>query len=394
MISKKRVWLVGVLIMLFACGSFAYATEELRDILQPGDRSGDSGAAIYTPTFSGRDSDPLPPPTPLHPLSASQTIYIYVQLRQPPWLPPPPIMNSEHSCSPALIQIKIDTLITGAEKYNVYRDTLPMFYNTHYDSTNNLIGSTASRYFDDYFTDPLWYDIGSKGVCDPAVNYFYIATALDSTAGGWTESQRPSPCSGEFDFRLYEGWNWISYALDINVRDGAVFASRIPGATRLETWDNESQFWSIVARWTIFPPPAHWVSEDSVDVLYPYRVYIPTLEDTIFTMAIPGRVPVEDPHFTLKRGNNLISLPYRQQRLSLITTGEDLGEDIGNPPADRITTWDAENQMLRIVARWILFPPPAHWVNGSGEWARVRPGYPYMVHCTADREEPWPPIAR
>ncbi len=397
MLSKRSVWLVGGILLLLIFSSFLLAVEsdEIRAILRDGRGTGSSGDASFTPLSSGRESVPLPP-TPLHPLSASQTIYIYVILTQPEWLPPPPHRISEHSCEPPLMEIKLDSLITGAERYNIYRDTLPMFYREHYDSTHNLIGHTTTRYFDDFFSDPLWYLIGSRGVCDPAINYYYIVTSLDSLGGGvWTESQRPSNCAGEFDFRLYEGINWISYALDIGVSDAGVFADRIPGAKRLDTWDNTAQVWRIIARWSVFPPPGQWDSYDTVAVSYPYRVFIPSLEDTIFTLAIPGLVPVEDPHFWLKRGYNFVTLPFRQQRSSGIVTGADLGADIGRPPADRIVTWDAENKVLRIVARWSVFPPPGGWESGPGHWGEhVRPGYPYMVYCTEDGVEPWPPIAR
>ena len=203
MLNRRRVWLVGAIVMLFLLSSVIYAVEGngIRSILNEGTETNSSdGSSSYLPLSSGRESSPLPP-SPMHPLSASQIIYIYVRLHQPPWLPPPPIRISEHNCAPALMEVKLDSVISGASRYNIYRDTLPMFYAAHYDSSHNLIGDTRSRYFDDYFTDALWYPIGSKGVCDPNINYFYIATTVTADSSGvpLTESARPSNCAGELE---------------------------------------------------------------------------------------------------------------------------------------------------------------------------------------------------
>ena len=406
--SKRRVWLVGMVLLLFLAGVSAGADNpQLQGSPAPPARDAQLSVPSHStssgsPTSSTSSADisssdrrsatPLPE-VPGHTTAASQIVYIYVQLIQPIWLNPPPIRISEHSCSPALVQIKLDSLITGADRYNIYRDTLPMFTVDQFDSAHNLIGYTTTRYFDDNFSDPLWIPIGSRGVCDPRINYYYVATTIDSISGGFTESRRPSNCVGEFDYRLYNKVNWIPYALDIGIRDAGAFASRIGGATRLEKFDNITQSWIIIARWVTFPPPARWVSSDTVSPGYAYRVSGTTITDSLLTLAIPGLVP-EDRHYTLKRGRNLILLPFRERRIANIRTGAELGMDIGYPPAIRITTWDGQNQVEQIVARWSTFPPPARWVSGSGQWGYVRAGYPYNVICTADRSEPWPPVAR
>ncbi|MGB9561660.1 MAG: hypothetical protein ACPL6C_02495, partial [bacterium] len=244
---------------------------------------------------------------------------------------------------------------------------------------------------DDNFSDPLWIPIGSKGVCDPNVNYYYVATTIDSISGGYTESRRPSNCVGEFDYRVYDKLNWIPYALDIGIRDAAAFASRIGGATRLEKYNNNIQSWQTIARWVTFPPPPRWTSSDTVSPGYAYRLYGADITDSIVTLAVPGLVP-EDRHYTLKRGRNLILLPFREKRIANITTGAQFGADIGSP-AIKITTWDGANQMEQIVARWVTVPTP-RWVSGAAPWGNPRAGYPYMVYCSSDRTEPWPPVTR
>ena len=312
------------------------------------------------------------------------------------WLPPPGIIISGHSCSPDYLEIKIDAFVEDITRYNIYRDTLPMFYRHHYDSTHNFIGhiETDSMYFRDYFTDTLLHPSGSNGVCNPNINYYYIATSIDIIAGTELESQRPSNCVGEFDTKLYRGINWISYALDIGVRDAGEFASLIPGTSRLNGWDNIGQVWKVIARLSGFPPPSRWLSCDTVAVSYMYQAFIPSVTESLFTLAVPGLVPSEDPHFSLKRGRNYITLPYKEQVVNRLTTGIEFGQAIGYPPANRIMAWDAENQSYQIVARYIGYPPPAHWINGSEEWSNVRPGFPYMVECIDDRWELWPPISR
>ena len=166
----------------------------------------------------------------------SRDIYIYVTLLAPVGPDPPDTVKIiSKNCGTASggqsVEFKTDLGPTGyyGDFFNVYRDTVPLFYMSQLDTTpenRNLIGRTVIRFFTDDFTgtaelpDTLWqhYWSSSKGVCDTLVNLFYTFTTVDTGAsapGGFAESSYPSWCLCEYDQPIYAHptlgtRNWLS----------------------------------------------------------------------------------------------------------------------------------------------------------------------------------------
>jgi len=278
--------------------------------------------------------------------------------------------------------------------HNVYRDTLPLFFMFHLDTTHdnhNKIGITDTRYFNDDFSDTLWphYWESSKGVEDTLVNLFYVFTSVDtgsSASDGFTETCFPSQCVCEFDQPLYThsvygSRNWISIP---NVDSRYRYASDLDslGITQVKEWNVQYQVPVLVGASL---PGFGWVLDGPLKIGHVYSVFgTHGVTPPIFSTNTPGWIPQCDSVFSLcynpiLGGRNIIMLPFRasiieniHDRAMLETSIEDVGA-VFAARLLRIDRWNGSAFIWEPIAEYIPFLDL--WTANP----HLRAGMPYRI---------------
>jgi len=424
--TRKFLGISSIFIFLFAFAGFAVAQVEIVDVrevrteapavLEHGDVApldSRSDLPILTPleaapvmrTFSGGHE-----PAPVIPGEAmdidSRDIYIYVTLLAPEGPDPPDtikIISENCNTDEEYIEFKTDLGPTGyyGDFFNVYRDTLPLFFLTQLDTTDdnrNLIGRTVIRFFTDDFTgtaelpDTLWrhYWNSSKGVCDTLVNLFYTFTTVDTGASaldGFAESRFPSQCVCEYDQPIYTHatlgtQNWLSIP---NYDENYELCSDLDGLgiTQIKEWKSATQTSSLIGS---YHPLFGWTLNNPLLIGHVYLVsgdYSDMSGDSTFQTYTPGTIPVSDSVYTLAfhpilGGRNVIMLPFRASivenitdRASLETSIEDVGS-VHSVSMTRIDIWNGSTFTWSMIAN-------DHPVFGWSANPHLRPGSVYRI---------------
>ena len=288
----------------------------------------------------------------------------------------------------------LDPWMMCFDYFNVYRDTVPLFYMSQLDTTpdnHNKIGTTDTRYFNDDFSDMLWphYLDSSKGVGDTLVNLFYVFTSVDtgpSAPGGYEESCYPSPCVCEFDQPLYTHsvlgvQNWISIPnVDYRYQNASDLESL--GINQVMEWNSEYQAPELVGAML---PGFGWVLDGPLKVGHVYNVFgTHGVTPNVFSTNTPGWIPQCDTVFDLcynptLGGRNIIMIPFRTSiieglidRATLKVSIEEAGFAYGV-------------RLLRID-RWngtaFIWEPIADYNPILHEWSanpHLRSGVPYRI---------------
>ncbi|MCD6595067.1 hypothetical protein J7L68_05255 [bacterium] len=416
----KWIYLVG----LFALWSFVLAVP-----------SGPVGTVPVSPpmttSLDGGGGD-LPPFESMADTTAN--IYIYVTLRQPegPYASGIEIESTYCAAGFEFVQIKAlqplafrDT--AEVQFYMLYRTQWAPFtwgdlnILTSYDDSMWIIdpiedwfthvdpdppyrwytyGSTRDEFGDTVWNrEDIWgTGYGTKGVCDPNVNWYYVSVAVDSTPMPVKFSPEPSSPVGEVDQWLYQGDNIVSYPVDILVRRVDSLAmvmdtiDGIPGAEEIYKWNASSQNWTRVA-YIFF---GSWNGTTPVAPGDVFRVIKTDPDSVLWQTHTPGYVPY-DADITnhslstggLPMGDNYIMMPYQEYNMLLSTNSSMYGIDyvrakdmLGDiSTATEIYRWNSSTQNWTRIAYYFFGAP-----NGN---TRVLPGLPYRVivngNCT------WPP---
>jgi hypothetical protein len=428
--TRKFLGISSIFIFLFAFAGFAVAQVEIVDVrevrteapavLEHGDVApldSRSDLPILTPleaapvmrTFSGGHE-----PAPVIPGEAmdidSRDIYIYVTLLAPEGPDPPDtikIISENCNTDDEQIEFKTDLGPTGyyGDFFNVYRDTLPLFFLTQLDTTDdnrNLIGRTVIRFFTDDFTgtaelpDTLWrhYWNSSKGVCDTLVNLFYTFTTVDTGASapdGFAESRFPSQCVCEYDQPIYAHAtlgtrNWLSIP---NYDENYEMCSDLEGlgVRKVMEWDPVTQIPLTVGDYLF---PLGWVANNPLKIGHVYQVlgdYSTMSDSSTFQTYTPGIIPALDTVYTLAYdptlgGRNVIILPFRASivenitdRASLETSVEDIGS-AWSVALMKIDVWDGSAFIWNTISEYNI--PFAMWTTNP----HLRPGNVYRIWIT------------
>lgn len=176
----------------------------------------------------------------------------------------------------------------GADFFNVYRDTFPIFFSTQVGPSNLLPDRAYAADYTDDFDDSFWpgYVGSSKGIGDTLVNLFYVVNAVD-TAG---EFMSLSNCAAEFDQGMKSSptagsVNFISIPTYDERWSNASDLSAL-GVTTVQEWHAVTQTWLTVGVEVV---SGVWSPDDPLQLSHVYRVSgadIPS--ETIFTTFNPG----------------------------------------------------------------------------------------------------------
>ena len=343
----------------------------------------------------------------------SRDIYIYVTLLAPVGPDPPDTVKIiSKNCGAGTppsgqnVEFKTDLGPTGyyGDFFNVYRDTVPLFYMSQLDTTpanRNLIGRTVIRFFTDDFTgtaelpDTLWqhYWGSSKGVCDTLVNLFYTFTTVDTGAsapGGFAESAYPSWCLCEYDQPIYAHatYGTRNFWSIPNFDDRFTMCSDLEdiGVRLIMEWNSNSQVFVPIGDyhpifgWTDGPLKVghvYLVSGDyaAMDTRAPEYEY--------FQTYTPGIIPQTDSTFTLAYdptygGRNVIMLPFKASiiegitdRISLEASIEEAGI-VYSIALKRIDIWDGTAFIWNSIA-------DEHPIFGWSGNPHLSPGKVYRI---------------
>ncbi|MCK5832165.1 hypothetical protein KAH81_00685 [bacterium] len=340
----------------------------------------------------------------------SRDIYIYVTLLAPIGPDPPDtvkIISKNCTDGNEAVEFKTDLGPTGyyGDFFNVYRDTLPLFFMTQLDTTpanRNLIGRTVIRFFTDDFEgttelpDTLWqhYEGMSKGVCDTLINLFYAFTTVDTGASapdGYSESSFPSWCMCEYDQSFYYHLTYgnTNFWSVPNADERFVNCSDLDpmGIRQIMEWDAVSQVPVVIAYkhslfgWTDAPLMVGHVYEVSGDYA---AIDARDDEYEYFQTYTPGIIPETDSVFTLAYspiygGRNIIMLPFKASivegitdRVTLEVSIEEAGSAHGIE-LKRIDVWNGSSFVWTQIAY-------EHSLFGWSENPHLRPGKVYYIY--------------
>ncbi|MGC9314645.1 MAG: hypothetical protein ACP5G4_03330 [bacterium] len=279
----------------------------------------------------------------------------------------------------------------GADFFNVYRDTFPIFFSTQVGPSNLLPDRAYTAAFTDDFDDPFWPDYvgSSKGIGDTLVNLFYVVNAVD-TAGGFMSL---SNCAGEFD----QGMKSSPTAGSVNFISIPTYDERWTNASDLsalgvstvQEWHAVTQTWLTVGVEVV---SGVWSPDDPLQLSHVYRVSgadIPS--ETIFTTFNPGFIPSTDTIYDLHSDNvfgnqNIIMLPFKAAYIDGIDDCASLEASITAAGADEILSverWNSATKTWHLVGSKL---PVGVW-SPNGE---LRPGLPYRIRVESDSPVNWP----
>lgn len=350
-----------------------------------------SGGGGSTPTAPGEAMD-----------TDSRDIYIYVTLMAPEG-PDPPDMEGITSivCTPPSQQVNFKATYNPpyhrGDYYNVYRDTLPLFFMSQLvrdpsaPGFNRLPEVTYSRFYTDNFIDTLYlrYQNSSKGVCDTLVNLFYVFTTVDtgiSAIGGYSESHYPSRCMNEYDQAMrfsatFGRGNWVSIT---SINNQYTVCSHLDsiGVNLVYDWNPATQTTRIVGR----KVGSTWIVNGALRVGKVYQFMTTSASPTLFSLFRPGILTEFDGVDTLIYnatfgGRNMVMIPFRasltdpiHNRATLETSIEDAGASFG-VALKRIERWSLATFTWTVIAN----ETPFGWTGNP----RIRPGTPYRIWITA-----------
>ncbi|HHS50966.1 MAG TPA: hypothetical protein ENN07_07620 [candidate division Zixibacteria bacterium] len=427
--NMRLIWLLNaIVIALFILASPAFTQVAVSDAMEARTETPDRPDRSDIVPLEASDDAPVmapveimpersmhdggPPPTdPGEAMSVdSRDIYIYVTLLAPLGPDPPDtveIIAKGCASGSERVEFKVDLAPTGyfGNFYNVYRDTVPMFFMSQVDTTTehgNIIGRTQTRFFTDNFLDTLYlgYLGGSKGVCDTLVNLFYVFTTVDTTESapdGYLESPRPSYCLAEYDQAVYAHptYGTTNFWSIPNFDERFEVCSDLHdlGIRQVMEWDPVNQVPVLKGLYNV--AFARWLTDGPLQVGHIYQVsgnYDAVMarpsEHEYFQTYKPGIIPTTDSVFTMVYsptfgGRNIIMLPFKASivegitnRATLVTSIQESGA-LHGIEVYRIDAWDGSAFIWNTIALKIT---PTIWnANPS-----IRPGKPIRVWLRTD----------
>lgn len=282
--------------------------------------------------------------------------------------------------------------------YQLYRDTVALFYPTQLDSNNMLPDHFYSTTLVDSFSDTLWphYWGSSKGIGDTLVNLFYVGTGIDTGTGGYGESSSPSWCLCEYDQSLkadpvHGSFNLISIPCYDERYTTSSDLSEF-GICLVQEWNPITQTWSLHGHELL---PGIWSPDMPLQVSHVYRVSGNDMEPfQLFSTFKPGIVASSDTSYTLYSSSivgdrNIIMLPFNTCYIDGINSCSTLDASIVGLGGDiyRVERWNNTTQTWSVVGFEIV---PGIW----GWDDHLRPGLPYRIWVDTDSPINWPIGAR
>ncbi len=336
-----------------------------------------------------------------------QQIYIYITLREPPGCAPPGevlIRDTRDTVNPFIYLGTNEQFPQYCDKqayFHVYRDSSAIFWMKSIDTATNRVGQTYLP----YFKDDADAELIDRALNNPDLNLFYIFTIVKPLGtSGKLESFYPSPCAGEYDFKIYNNpdktnRNLIAYCInrtDIAASDGdaSIFAQTFNKRTS-DDWVSQVSIWD--ARMQAYVAIAYhhylfgWQVFDSVEVGMPYTIEGDNVDDSSFIWPLNrgGQVP-EEIQFELWHHDdmgsyNLIMLPFKYQQVANIDSSKDLGIDING--CSEVDKWDPKAQ------NWVALSY-YHALFGWTLNSAVVAGRPYRIEMSfpgyTDSVQVWP----